>query len=203
MKITISKGNKKLGNIPNISLPPIWSCVKNVPCAKSCYAMKSYRMYPNVKTAWNNNLAVAKTNRESYFSQIKDYLTKHNPHFFRFHTSGDILDYNYFAHMLRIAYVFPDTQFLVFTKNYKVVNEFLNDIKKSDPCMNVPWYPANFKLYFSAWPDWIIDNPHNIPIAYMQDGTVQISESTYECPGSCLNCKHCFTNGNAVVFHKH
>lgn len=194
MKTVISKGNKKLGGIPNVSLPPVWSCVKGIPCAKTCYAMKSYRMYPNVKTAWNNNLALAKTNRDEYFRGITEYLEKHNPKYFRWHVAGDILDYNYFARMLKIAYLFPDTQFLCFTKNYKVVNEY------SEFCNT---YPMNLIVYFSAWPGREIDNPYNFPIAYMQDGTAQVPEFTYECPGSCKDCKHCFETGISVVFKKH
>jgi len=193
MKTVISKGNKKLGGIPNISLPPVWSCVKGIPCAKGCYAMKAYRMYPNVKTAWNNNLALAKTNRIKYFTDIYDYIRDKKPNYFRWHVSGDILDFQYFRYMNDLAYIFPDTKFLCFTKNYKIVNDYKTGYAIAD----------NLKVYFSAWPEWIIDNPHNIPIAYMQDGTVQVPESTYECPGSCLNCKYCFTNGNTIVFHKH
>jgi len=200
MKTTISKGNMKLGGIPNISLSPVWSCVKGVPCAKGCYAMKSYRMYPNVKTAWNNNLAMAKNETEKYFSDINDYMQNKKPAFFRWHVAGDILDYVYFNSMLVIALQNPNTKFLCFTKNYKVVNEYLVDLNAVNQSL-----PDNFKLYFSAWSDdtWIIDNPFDIPIAYMQDGKQIIPESAFTCPGSCEDCKHCFVNGNAVVFKKH
>lgn len=197
MNVVISKGNKKLGGIPNVSLPPVWSCVKGVPCAKGCYAMKSYRMYPNVKTAWDNNLAMAKTNTDKYFQDINDYVQNKKPAFFRWHVAGDILDYVYFNKMMIIALKNPDTKFLCFTKNYKVVNEYLTDFLTWDTL------PENFKLYFSAWPNWNIVNPHNVPIAYMQDGNEIVPCETFKCPGSCEDCKHCFTSGNAVVFKKH
>ena len=40
--VHIAKGNNKLGSaILNVSLPPVETCIKNVPCAEKCYARKS------------------------------------------------------------------------------------------------------------------------------------------------------------------
>lgn len=197
MKTTISKGNKKLGGIPNVSLPPVWSCVKGIPCAKGCYAMKSYRMYPNVKTAWNNNLALAKTNRIKYFADIYQYLKNNEPFYFRWHVAGDILDTNYFTHMVALANLFKNTKFLVFTKNYRLINNIIT-IEGKD------YIPSNLKLYFSAWPGYEMANPFNIPVAYMQNGNeTRIPKGTKKCLGSCTKCKTCFTNKKDVYFQKH
>lgn len=35
MRVHIIEGNSKLGSIPNVSLLPIASCAKGVPCAKT------------------------------------------------------------------------------------------------------------------------------------------------------------------------
>jgi hypothetical protein len=194
MKVKISKGNSKLGSIPNVSLPPIISCAKGIPCAKTCYAMKAYRMYPNVKTCWNDNLQLAKTNKNEYFKGIFEYLRKNNVNYFRWHTSGDILDSNYFTNMVNLALLF-DTKFLVFTKNYDIVNKYLD---------KGGIIPKNFTVVLSAWPEYELKNPHKLPVAWMQDGTEdRISSNAFECQGSCKNCKTCFGTKKDIVFHKH
>ena len=43
MKVSISKGNSKMGAIPSVSLPPITTCAAGCTCAKKCYAAKLCR----------------------------------------------------------------------------------------------------------------------------------------------------------------
>lgn len=195
MKTSISDGNIKLGSIPNVSLPPIKSCVKSVPCAKHCYALKAFKLWPSVRTSWGRNYELALHNRIQYFADIDKYLTYHKPAFFRWHSSGDILDANYFNNMVILSRVFPDTKFLVFTKNYKVINDFIVEGGK---------IPKNLNVIFSGWPGWEINNPHNFPIAYVQNGNEnRIPIGTKKCPGSCENCKTCFTRKQNVYFMIH
>ena len=93
--VCISKGNIKLGSIPNVNLPPIVTCESGVPCAQKngCYALKAYRQYPNVRNAWNNNLNVYSMNPDFYFESICKQLGKmKNLPRFRWHSSGDMVD---------------------------------------------------------------------------------------------------------------
>ena len=93
MNVKISSGNIKLGQIPNINLPPVVSCAAGVPCKNKCYAMKAYRAYPTARNAWNDNLNLYNLNKDEYFASIIKQL-KRKKHFdrFRWHSSGDILD---------------------------------------------------------------------------------------------------------------
>ncbi len=93
MDVKISNGNIKLGKIFNINLPPVLSCAVGVPCFKKCYAMKAYKMYPNVREAWTHNLNTYHANKDEYFASIINQL-KRKKHLdrFRWHSSGDILD---------------------------------------------------------------------------------------------------------------
>ena len=45
--------------------------------------------------------------------------------FFRFHVAGDIMNYDYFEHMIEIAKNNPTTEILVFTKQYEIVNNWV------------------------------------------------------------------------------
>ena len=121
-EVYISPGNTKLGSIPNISLPPIKSCLKGVPCGKDCYAMKAYRTYPNVRKRWDSNLALYKASVSDYFSSIINWLENHKQtRFFRWHVAGDIQGIEYLQNMMWIADDFGDVKFLAFTKRHDLI----------------------------------------------------------------------------------
>lgn len=192
MKVTISKGNSKMGAIPSVSLPPVVSCPKNVPCSKDCYALKSFRMYPNVRTAWEGNYDAWKTDSDGYFDQIRQYLAKHSPRFFRFHVAGDIPDQGYLDSMVTLARKFPNTKILAFTKNHTL------DFKR---------LPQNLSIVFSCWPIWPLPKSKSIPRAFMQDGSeTRIPATAIECHGNCESCGMCWNLKSIkrdVYFIKH
>lgn len=195
----ISKGNNKIGKIWNISLPPVKACKGCADiCGRDCYAMKSYRQYPATREAWDHNFEHATNNIDSYFYDIGIELKKYKGTFFRWHVSGDILNIFYFSHMVAIAEQFPNIKFLAFTKQYKIVNEFLY-LGYS--------LPENLQIIFSAWPNLPMDNPHGMPIAWMQDGTEdRIPTDAIPCPGNCETCGMCWSLnsiGRDVYFDKH
>lgn len=193
----VSKGNNKLGKIPNVSLPPIITCGDCTErCGKTCYAQKFYKMWPSVKKAWDANLYHYKTNYYGYFNEIKEQFSKiRNKKFFRWHTSGDIVSIHYLKGMVLIAEFFPETKFLCFTKNYKVVNDYVY----IDGAL-----PSNLKMIFSAWPGLEMDNPYRFPVAYMQDGTeTRVPDDAFHCGGSCMTCSYCFEVEGDVVFEAH
>ena len=205
MTVHISSGNSKLGkHIPNISLPPGYTCVKGVPCAKasSCYAHKAWRQYPNVRRAWTENLVHFMMEPESYFMEIQKYLWSHKPKRFRWHVAGDIPNQAYLNYMGVLAGLNRMTDFLCFTKRYELSYSKL---------------PKNLSIVISAWPGHAIANvPYTsegrgeygfLPIAWCQDGTeTRIPQGAYECPGSCATCDECWwlrQKHRDVWFHKH
>jgi Gene product 88 len=197
-RVTISRGNRKLGAIMNISTEPIKCCPKDIPCAQAgCYALKSYRLYPDTRKAWAKNGRIAKTNPKSYFSQIARIVADRKPPHFRWHVAGDILNVEYLHQMCRIAAHHPGSQFLAFTKAFDIVNEY-EDTRA---------LPRNLAVIFSGWPRMRIDNPHGHRIAWMQDGTERrVPKNAIACPGMCERCGICFRVpelSRDVVFHKH
>jgi len=201
MPVVISKGNTKIGNIPNVSLPPGKSCIKNAPCSRKCYAKKAYRLYKTARQAWDNNWDILTQNREQYFLDINDYLTKHPSKYFRWHVAGDILDAAYFDHMVKTAQDFEDTLFLAYTKNHDTVLAYA--LEKD--------IPDNLSVYLSMWLGWgehLVDSHDRsfFPFAWYQTKNNEEDRphtTTFVCPGKCADCKHCWHSHADVIFMEH
>lgn len=195
----ISNGNNKIGRIANISMTPIASCNGCADiCGRDCYAMKAYRQYPATREAWDQNLKQATNDMGSFFDEIQAYLAKYKKTFFRWHVSGDIINRDYFANMVSMVMLFPHIKFLAFTKQYAIINQHLD-------LYNI--LPENISIVFSAWPKHPLDNPHGMPVAWMQDGTEdRIPDDALHCIGNCETCGLCWnlkSIGRDVYFDKH
>ena len=197
LKVTISKGNKKMGEIKSVSLPPIKTCAKNCTCAKKCYAAKLCRIYKNVAQSYENNLMAYMESPIDYFNQVKKAACTQK--FFRWHVSGDILNELYLYDMVRIAEELPGTDFLCFTKKYDLVNEFLNH----------KTIPDNLHIIFSEWEGMSMENPYNLPVAHVVFKGCEPLESWEICQGNCLECAlngyGCWhmKKGDNVAFYEH
>lgn len=198
MKVTISKGNRKLGAIPSVSLPPIKTCAINCTCAKKCYAAKLCRIYPSVRQSYENNLEAYLNNPADYFDQIQRAASTQR--FFRWHVSGDILDDMYLYDMARIARELPKTDFLAFTKRYDIVNRYIDDGSR---------LPENLHIIFSAWPGMDTPNPHNLPVAQVIFKGQDPADDWKVCGGNCTECAcrgvGCWElkNGETIAFYEH
>lgn len=196
-KLSISNGNRKMGQIKSVSLPPIITCAANCKCAKKCYAAKLCRIYKNVKKAYESNLEIYLENPCEYFKQVKRVAA--GQRFFRWHVSGDVINELYLYEMVKIARDLPHTEFLAFTKKYDIVNMFLEYEE----------LPENLHLVFSAWPGMEMNNPHNLPTANVIFKGETPKEGWKVCPGNCLECalenQHCWNlkKGEAVCFYEH
>lgn len=196
MKLHVSVGNSKLGRICSVSLTPVAGCPDGIPCSRECYAMKAYRLRPNVRRAWNDNLEFAQYDQTVYFKEIQAFLKskKHPIKFFRWHVAGDILDQPYLSGMNWLAKMNPDTKFLAFTKNHRLNFYGLN---------------PNLVVILSMWPNWgdLSMVPAHLPIAWMQDGNEKrVPEGALECMGACDKCGLCWHLPELkrdVVFYKH
>ena len=121
---------------------------------------------------------------------------------FRWHSSGDIPDAQYFGMMVQIAEHFPEVKFLCFTKWYEIVNNFIDDGGV---------IPDNLNVVLSAWGEWIPENPHNLPMSYIRfkNQDSPIPEDAHPCSGFCGQCVfsecNCWTlkHGESVVFNQH
>lgn len=195
MKVKISMGNTKMGKIPSVSLPPIKSCDNCNLCAKKCYAKKAYLQYPQTKAAYDNNYKLVTKNHYKYFEDIKEYLSKKKPKYFRWHVSGDILNQEYFNDMVQIAEEYPKTKFLCFTKMYDIVSTY-NCFAK---------IPKNLHIFFSLWEDQKYHTQQNISIARSVNKQDLHKYQGFKCQGNCSECGFCFEAlpGSSVIFEMH
>lgn len=195
-KVTISKGNSKMGLIYSVSLPPIITCRADAPCKKGCYALKGAFLYKNVSSAYLNNYELYNNNPLEFELSILKQLPQYGV--FRWHVSGDIINNEYLNMMVRLAKKLKNVKFLAFTKKYEIVNEYLNNYK----------LPKNLKIVFSAWNGLELENNHKLSVAYVYDKNnidERIPKDALPCNGDCNNCMVCWglKKNQSVVFNKH
>lgn len=112
----LTPGNKKLDkSILGWSIPPIKTCMNCSDCKKDCYAMKSYRLYPNTKKAWDRNHFLAASGDHAQL--IIDQLNRtKNVSAVRIHVSGDFFNQTYLDSWVYIAKMLPNLRFYGYTK---------------------------------------------------------------------------------------
>ena len=183
IKMCISDGNKKIGRVLNVSLPPVVTCPNCGQCMKLCYDIKACNQYPNtVVDARARNLAILNKNRDEYFGRIEEKLRRRRKNkFFRWHVAGDIVDYDYFCRMVEIAKNHPEFIFWTYTKAYGTVNEYCKRNGRDA-------IPANFSIMFSEWRGMPMNNPFGFPEfkVVFKDEEKPVG---FYCPGNCDVCK--------------
>ena len=183
IKMCISDGNKKIGRVLNVSLPPIITCPNCSHCQKLCYDIKACNQYPNtVVDARARNLAILNKNRDEYFGRIEDKICRRRKNkYFRWHVAGDIVDYNYFERMVEMAKRHPEFIFWTYTKAYGTVNEYVKRNGRDA-------IPANLSIMFSEWRGMPMDNPYGFPEFKVVFKDEEEPKGFY-CPSNCDICK--------------
>ena len=196
--VSISKGNSKMGAIPSVSLPACITCNPNAPCFKLCYAAKIERLYSNTRNAYARNLDILTADPRAYWVQVKAAAI--TTRFFRYHVSGDIPNADYLINMVKTARDLPGTQFLAFTKQYPIVNDYLN---------NGGTIPNNLKIIFSNWGAWKCENPHDLPTCEVILKGSEPAPGWKICGGNCTECAcrgiGCWEvkNGETIAIYQH
>lgn len=198
MNVSISAGNRKMGAIPSVSLPACTTCNPNAPCFRECYAVKVARIYKTARDSYARNLDVLNTAPTDYWQQVRTAAS--TTKFFRFHVSGDIPNADYLRAMIDTARALPGTNFLAFTKQFNIVNSFLN-------AGGV--IPPNLKILFSNWGAWKCDNPHRLPTCEIIFKGETPADGWKVCGGNCTDCAcrgvGCWEvkNGETIAIYKH
>lgn len=179
------------------------TCRKNAPCSKECYARNGNYRFPSVLESHTKNLNAYLESPKNYFNTISKYLKRRSHiEYFRYHSSGDIVDEKYLKGMVSVAKEFPNIKFLAFTKKFELVNGYLKKGYR---------IPKNLKILFSNWDkNFIVDNPYNLPMTYVDfkdksKNPTLPTKNAKVCPGSCETCKMCWNlkKKHAVIFNQH
>ena len=189
IKVCESKGNKKVGDTINYSLSPLFTCGGNCRvCLGICYDIKAALFRDCVMRARVRNTFLALYHPDEYWKQIDDSLSRKRlmkP--VRFHVGGDIPNYDYLEHLIKLARKHSGRKFWTYTKQYSIVNRWIAE--------NGP-LPDNLTIMFSVWRGLDCDNPYNMPTftCVMKD---QIwPDDVFQCPG---NCQECIKSGRGCV----
>lgn len=190
-----------------INLEILRSCDLTAPCYLShkCYGCKN--CYVQSKLKYNANSDMFENSASQYFGNIILNILKSHVRYVRWHAYGDIVNATYLKGMIATADACKDTEFVVFTKKYDIVIDYLNEGGK---------IPENLTVYFSAWNDWNIEkimsyaNPSTgIRVAYYIAKDNPYDYPNYNardcsCKTTCDKCKACFGGSyHNVAFHEH
>ena len=201
LHVCISKGNSKMGMIQSVSLPPVITCRPDAPCYKECYVRKLARYRATFRNSLQRNFDILTNAPEMYWREVEGAIMMSR--YFRFHVSGDIPNGDYFCHMVDIAKRNAHCQILCFTKQFSIVNAWLDEHEGK--------LPENLHVIFSGWRGLNMDNPYRLPEAHVafRDGSTTAREGAHECGGNCATCAlvgvGCWTlgKGEQVVFKQH
>lgn len=189
--------NSKLGTICSINVPAIKTCREDAPCKKLCYANKGNFKFPKVVKSYEENLRrfleEPKEAEEDILQQLP-YIG-----FCRIHASGDFVNREYFEMIVRIAKKCKRVKFMAFTKKYELVNDYISEGNT---------IPSNLKILYSGWNGLEMNNPHNIPTAYVNlkhETDCRIKKSAIPCGGKCDRCFACWNikKGQQIIFEQH
>ena len=166
-----------MGAIPSVSLPACITCNPNAPCFQKCYARRLAARRSTVRDAYIRNMDILNSDQYTYWLQVKSAASM--TRFFRYHVSGDIPNAAYFEMMTLTARQLPHTTFLAFTKQYTIVNDYLNAGGE---------IPKNLIIIYSNWGAWKCENPHNLPQCEIILKGSQPAPDWKICGGNCTEC---------------
>jgi len=183
LEICISGGNMKVGNVPNVSLPPVKTCGNCSACIHKCYDIKACLQYENVIKARSRNYSILVRNYDLYWEQLRERLSRMRSKYFRFHVGGDIISERYFDDIVKTRKMFPHIRFWTYTKSHSIVNEYTEKHGgRRKVCGN------NLTVMFSVWAGKPIENPHNYPVFYVYEHGQPAPKGMWKCPSDCKYC---------------
>lgn len=200
IRVRISNANSKMGNVASVSTLPFLTCPAccGDTCGEKCYAAKLANLRPAALKSYAVNTAIAIRRPDVYWTQVNAAIS--GVRFFRFHVSGDIMNADYFAHMIECARNNPHTEILCFTKRYNIVNQWI-DVNGE--------IPANMHILFSGWTNLTPDNPYMIPETNVIPHGEIAKDNWSMCNGNCFECaitgNGCWAakHGDVIAFNMH
>ena len=177
-------------------------------CERACYAVRDGRLHHNACIpAWGKNTLIARHDIDGMFAQLKNSLIKNKAKIMRWHSSGEIENYNYLLHMIKLAVELPNVQFYCYTKRFDLIDKYLNEFKK---------FPKNFVVNISVWHDndkgydfgkcnkFVYDDGTDPKIAKMRHCPA-VDKNGHSTGVKCSQCGWCFKGnyGRVTAVYEH
>ena len=220
MTISLVKGNSKLGkkvfafnlmpgNRPIATkdkgeLTNVWGtcggCCDG--CEGNCYAVRDARLHHNsVIPSVGKNTVIMRHDMDKGFKQLKEALVANKAKVLRLHSSGEIMNYNYLLHMVKLAVEMPNVQFYFYTKRFSFMQKYLKECGElpENLVCNISEWKGNTKGYqFDGLNKFVYD-----------DHTDPEMENLFHCPAvdkkghktgvTCEECKRCFSGNKGLI----
>jgi hypothetical protein len=230
--VSISKGNQKMGNIPQFNTLP-----GNVPlrkkdgtllcnihgtcskycklCSTDCYAIRAAIYHNNsCILAWGRNTVLLRNDPHKVHLAINEYCRKNVVKYFRFHSSGELESYKQLLMYVEICKDNPDVTFYIYTKAFDILHTWFCDLEKKGESV-----PENLVINLSEWHGNIDDIKNekyfkecNI-FAYDDGDCGPNVDAMQHCPAvnkdgfetgvTCAQCLRCMKKGNITAVYTH
>jgi hypothetical protein len=197
VKNLLIKGNTKMGpevflfNLParETCTPTRW-CLGGKNGNPGCYALKGNFQFPSVQKATMERLKHSQ--EKDFVGRMIVEITRKEPKYFRFHSSGDFYSSEYVKKVRAIAEACPETLFRTTTRRRDFIQEILR---------------------LNALPNFIVreslddERPipeMGLPFAALAHLPVVGEQESYHCKNSCPECEyHCWENSVNIDFDMH
>jgi hypothetical protein len=135
------------------------------------------------------------------FKQIKEALIKNKAKVLRLHSSGEIMNYNYLLHMVKLAVEMQDVLFYFYTKRFAFMEQYLKECGA---------LPENLVCNISEWKGntegYQLDGLNKF---VYDDGTDPKVAKLAHCPAvdkkgkktgvTCSQCQRCFSGNKGII----
>lgn len=220
MVVSLVKGNSKLGKkVFAFNLMPgdkpistkdkgqltnVWGTCSGCcdGCQNHCYAVRDTRQHHNsVIPSVGKNTVIMRHDMDKGFKQIKEALIKNKAKVLRLHSSGEIMNYDYLLHMVKLAVEMSDVLFYFYTKRFAFMEQYLKEcgaLPKNLVC-NISEWKGNTEGYqLDGLNKFVYD-----------DGTDPTIAKLTHCPAvdkkgkktgvTCSQCQRCFSGNKGII----
>lgn len=177
-------------------------------CERDCYAVRDGKLHHNACIpAWGKNTLIARNDIDGMFEQLKKGLIKNKAKVLRWHSAGEIENFNYLLHMVKIAVEMPHIQFYCYTKRFDLITQYLKDFKK---------FPKNFVVNISVWHgndegydfgnlNKFVYDDHTDPKVMKMRHCPAVDKNGHSTGVKCSQCGWCFKGnyGRITAVHAH
>lgn len=220
MAVSLVKGNSKLGKkVFAFNLMPgdkpistkykgqltnVWGTCSGCcdGCQNYCYAVRDTRRHHNaVIPSVGKNTVIMRHDMDKGFKQIKEALIKNKAKVLRLHSSGEIMNYDYLLHMVKLAVEMPDVLFYFYTKRFAFMEQYLKEcgaLPENLVC-NISEWKGNTDGYQLDGLNKFVYDDHTNPAMEKLIHCPAVDKNGRKTGVTCSECKRCFSGNLGIV----